>query len=572
MAEELPPPVLAYDRVQRNRRAASFLAFLFALALTPYFAFAAMYFGEGWIIMIVVPLFSGLTGFDVFTLFQSPGAALIGIITAVLVALALGLLITWLLYRRTANRVLRLAGAVPVSREQEKDLYRLVENLCIGSGLPQPSLYLVETPATNAFATGLSPEKASLAVTRGLLKLLDRRELEGVLAHLLSQIGNYETKRNTILAAFLGTVWLPYGIFSRLFAFLFRLDRLIGAGCLVLFLMFLGAILLSYLSAFWLIPEMTPDFGISLSFSYLWWFLPGYCLLLVPLLGLILQRSTLRQMTFLSDADAALLTRNPETLARALEKLGASRNAAVSASQATAHLYVVEPQPGRSPWLNGILGAHPPLAERVRLLVRMSPGVSLEKLEAAAQAGARFGEAANLPPEEPEAPATIRLVAQPKSLLSHVPQLSRFSQEYTILDGETPVTDVQIIPYDYSGAWSLGLERWEVSCDWGMLGLQREYSLRANGERKGRAQKSGLLSATHAVQFAGQTYILEKESIFLRQFTLRQDGQSLGAIYPELPVKMTAVAELPATMAPPLKIFLIFLALLWWLRERTTQN
>jgi heat shock protein HtpX len=572
VAEELPAPVLAYDRAERNRRAASFLAFLFALALTPYFAFASLYFGEGWIIMVGAPLVSGLTGFDVFTFLQSRSAAMIGIIAAVLVALSLGLLITWLLYRRTANRVLRLAGAAPVSGEQEKDLHRLVENLCIGSGLPQPALYLVETPAANALVMGLSPDKASLVVTRGLLKLLEPRELEGVIAHELSQIGNYGIKRNTVLAAFLGTVWLPYRIFSRLFACLFRVDRLVGAGCLVLFLIFVGSIFLSYISAFWLIPEVSTDFGISLTFSYIWWFLPGYCLLLVPSLGLILQRVARRQMTFLNDADAALLTRNPEALARALEKLGVDRNAALPASQATAHLYVVEPQPGRSPWLSGILGVHPPLADRVRLLCRMSPGASLEKLEAAAQAGARFAEAANLPPDEPEAPVTTRLLAQPKSLFSHVPHLSRFSQEYAILDGETPVTDVEIIPYLYSGAWSLGLERWEVSCDWEMLGLRRKYSLRVNGELKGRAQKSGLGSATHIIQFEGQTYTLEKESIFLRQFTLRQDGQSLGAIYPELPVKMTAVAELPAAMAPPLKIFLIFLALLWWLRERTTQN
>jgi heat shock protein HtpX len=572
VAEKLLPPVLAYDRVQRNRRTAFFLAFLFALVLTPYFIYAAMYFGGGWIMMIVVPLFSGLTGFDIFSLFQRPAAAVVGISAAVLVALSLGLFITWLLYRRTANRVLRLAGAAPVSREQEKDLYRLVEGLCIGSGLPQPTLYLVETPAANAFATGLSPEQASLAVTRGLLNLLDHRELEGIMAHLLSQIGNYETKRNTVLAAFLGTVWLPYGLFARLFAWLSRLDRLVGTGCLVLFLIFVGGALLSYLSAFWLIPEISGEFGISLPFSYLWWFLPGYCLLLVPLLGLILQRSTLRQMAFLSDADAALLTRNPETLARALNKLGAGRNAAVPASQATAHLYVVDPQPGRGPWLGGILGVHPPLADRVRLLVRMSPGASLEKLEEAAEAGARFGEAANLPPEEPEAPVTSRLVAQPQSVLCHLPQLARFSHEYVIVDGETPVTDLEIIPSLYSGAWSLGLERWEVSCDWGIWGLRREYSLRANGELKGQAQKSGLLSATHAVQFQGQTYTLEKESIFLRQFTLRKDGQSLGAIYPGLPVTMTAVADLPATMPAPLKIFLIFLVLLWWLGERRAQN
>ena len=531
-----------------------------------------MYFGEGWIIMIVVPLLSSLIGVDVFTLFKSPDATVVGIITAVLVALGLGLLITWLLYRRTAPRVLRLAGAVPVSREQEKELYHLVGNLCIGSGLPQPALYLVETPAANAFATGLSPEKASLAVTRGLLQLLDRRELEGVIAHVLSQIGNYETKRNTVLAAFLGTVWLPYGIFSRLFAFIFRLDRLVGAGCLTPFLIFVGRhppVLPFHLLArprtehgFWhkqivLVPVVVPP-------------------RLLPAVGAVVGAFPAEVNPAPHDLPERCGRGPPDPQSRGpgpgLEKLGAGRNAAVPASQATAHLYVVDPQPGRSPWLSRILGVHPPLADRVRFLLRMSPGADLEKLEAAAQAGARFGEAADLPPEEPETPASIRLVAQPKSGLSHLPQLARFSQEFTILDGETPVTDLEIIPSQYSGAWSMGLEHWRVSCDWEMLGLRRKYSLRADGELKGQAQKRGFLSATHAVQFQGQTYTLEKESLFLRQFTLRQEGQSLGAIYPELPVKMTAVAELPATMPAPLKIFLIFLALLWWLRERRTQN
>jgi hypothetical protein len=163
-------------------------------------------------------------------------------------------------------------------------------------------------------------------------------------------------------------------------------------------------------------------------------------------------------------------------------------------------------------------------------------------------------------------------LAQPKGVFSHVSQLGSFSQEYTILEGETPVTDLKINPSQYSGSWSLGLERWEVSCDWGILGLQRDYFLRANGELKGRAQKSGLLSATHLLQFEGQTYVLEKDSLFLRQFTLRKDGQGLGAIYPELPVKMTAVSDLPAPLPAPLKIFLIFLVLLWWLGERKTQK
>jgi heat shock protein HtpX len=564
MSDKLPPPVLSYDRAARNRRAASFLIYLFALALTPYFAFAALYFGEGWIIMVGGSLLSGLSGFDIFSLFQTPGAALIMIIAAVIIALGLGLLITWLLYRRAAGRVLRLAGAAPVSREQEKDLCRLVENLCIGSGLRQPALYVVETPAANALTLGLSPDQASLVVTRGLLGLLERRELEGVIAHELSQIGNNEIKRNTVLAAFLETVWLPYRIFSRLFAFLFRMDRLIGAGCLTLFLVFVGGALLSYLSAFWLVGTLSAELGIHQAWFYLWWFLPGYCLLLVPLLGLMLQRAALRQMTFRSDADAALLTRNPEALARALEKLGAGRNAALPASQATAHLYAVDPRPGRSWWLSGILNVHPPLAERVSLLARMSPGASLEKLREAAQAGVRFGAAAGLPPEEPAAPALARLAVRPKSLLAHVPPWSKLVQEFTISEGETCLTELEINPPQYRGAWTLGLERWEVFGDPGWLGLTREYYLEAKGEIQGRAHQRGFLSATHVVRFGDQTYTLEKESVFLRQFTLRAGGRALGAIYPEGPVTKNVVAELPAATPLPLRIFLISLTLLWW--------
>jgi hypothetical protein len=155
------------------------------------------------------------------------------------------------------------------------------------------------------------------------------------------------------------------------------------------------------------------------------------------------------------------------------------------------------------------------------------------------------------------------------SMLSHVPQLYRLSQEFTISEGETLLTELEISPSQYRGAWTLGLERWEVYCDPGLLGLTREYYMEANGDLKGRAHKRSFLSATHVVRFEGQSYTLEKESIFLRQFTLRKDGQSLGAIYPELPIKMTAAAELPSAMPVPLKIFLICIALLWWSGRQT---
>jgi hypothetical protein len=159
-------------------------------------------------------------------------------------------------------------------------------------------------------------------------------------------------------------------------------------------------------------------------------------------------------------------------------------------------------------------------------------------------------------------------VAQPRIVLAQVPQLSKLPQEFTVSERETLLTELEINSSQYTASWTLGLERWEICCDPGWLGITREYYLEVNSEFRGRVHKRGLLSAAHVVDFAGQTYALEKESVLLRQFTLRQEGRSLGVIYPELHVKMTAVAELPAAMPVPLKIFLLSLALLWWSGQR----
>jgi heat shock protein HtpX len=128
---------------------------------------------------------------------------------AVVAAIVLAIGVAWVGYRWTSGFLLRRIHARELGRDEEPDVRQVVENLCIGAGLPQPTLYLVDSVAPNAFATGLDPNHAALAVTHGLLRLLDRRELEGVVAHELSHIGNHDTRLSTMVAAIAGTMTFP---------------------------------------------------------------------------------------------------------------------------------------------------------------------------------------------------------------------------------------------------------------------------------------------------------------------------------------------------------------------------
>ena len=122
-----------------------------------------------------------------------------------------------------SNALLRMSGARRVELDGEPELVRAVENLCIAAGLPRPAIYVVESPAPNAFAVGRDSQHASLIVTRGLLTLLDRRELEGVIAHELSHIGNHDIRLSTTLAALVTTLRLPFRFVTAPFRFVFRL-------------------------------------------------------------------------------------------------------------------------------------------------------------------------------------------------------------------------------------------------------------------------------------------------------------------------------------------------------------
>ena len=376
--------VLIWDRIDANRRNSRFLVLAFAAVLLPVAAYLAMY------LMLWVALVLGVTaaGIGLAQVFSEDDAWLAGFaaVDAVISVLIL-LAAAYLLFRFASAIVLRLSGARPVTRAEEPGLWRTVENLCIGAGLPQPQLYVVESGAANAFATGLDPERASLVVTRGLLGLLDRRELEGIVAHELAQIANYDTRLGTLLAVGVALLRLPLGIVIAIFRFLFRINWAVGWGLLL----YLG---LPMLATIPLGISLVDDFmredvlaGVLFISAMV---LPFYVFLAAPAIAYLLRTAVLREHEYLADADAALLTRYPEGLARALAKTGAAGSSGMKVGAATAHLYVVDPLPSDSILWDRMFSTHPPLAERIAVVAAMGGGVPASVIREAEEAGARF--------------------------------------------------------------------------------------------------------------------------------------------------------------------------------------
>ena len=228
--------------------------------------------------------------------------------------------------------VLKMSKAKLVEFEDNKELYRLVENLCITAGLPLPKIYIIDDTAPNAFATGRDPEHAVVAVTRGLLQKLDRSELEGVIAHELSHIGNRDILLATVVVVLVGIVALLADSFR--YSLWFgggNRDNNKGGGWIIIV-----AILLS---------------------------------ILAPLFALLIQLAISRKREFLADADAALLTRYPEGLASALRKISADSEKLEVANRATAHLYFANPFKGKK--VSKMFMTHPPVEERIAFLTGM---------------------------------------------------------------------------------------------------------------------------------------------------------------------------------------------------------
>ena len=372
--------VLVYDRVDANRRNTLFLLGLFAVVLLPVAAYVTQY------VTFLAFMALGLVEPE---LFLDANLALT-IVLAVIIAVAIVIALAYLQFRYASALALRIAGAREVERDREPDLWRAVENLCIGAGLPQPRVYVVESLAANAFATGLDPEHASLVVTRGLLALLDRRELEAVLAHELSNIGNYDTRLSTVLAAGVGMLRLPLAIVLAFFRFLFRLHWAVGAGALLyLGLPVVAGVPLGVAIAVDMADD-DPGVGALLLVAMA---VPFYVFLGAPALGLLIRQGVLRQREFLADGDAVLLTRYAEGLARALTKMGAAAGPRLKVGAATAHLYIVDPLPKDASRWDRAFSTHPPLDQRIAAVAAMGGGIPPSALHEAEEAGARFHSA-----------------------------------------------------------------------------------------------------------------------------------------------------------------------------------
>jgi len=249
------------------------------------------------------------------------------------VAVIIAVLMNFFSYWSSDKIVIKMTGARPASRAEFFDLWNAVENLAITAGLPMPKVYVVDDPAPNAFATGRDERHAVIAATTGLLQLLDQSELEGVVAHELSHIGNRDMLVSTVAVVLVGFVAILSDIFlrSRFYGFHSRGGRNNRAAGLLLLLALVAAIL-------------------------------------APIAATLIQLAISRKREFLADASAALLTRYPEGLANALRKISARGAPLRRASNATAHLFIANPFGGRG-GLTKLFMTHPPMEERIRALL-----------------------------------------------------------------------------------------------------------------------------------------------------------------------------------------------------------
>jgi len=374
-------PVLIYDRIDENRRWTRFLLVVFAAMSTPVVLYAVQY------VMAVVAMSSTMTATSGLGAGAAPEIPLIPLmIASAVISILLTIAAAYLVYRFSAAIVLRLTGARVLKSGEEPDLERVVENLCIGAGLPKPRLAIVESTATNAYSTGLEPESATLVVTRGLLVLMDQVELEGVVAQELSQIGNGDVQLGTVLGTVVTLMVLPYILAFAVLRVLFRLHRALALGCLVFLAWFVAMIVFAIGFGVTVMLEDATDPATRL-FLVFGMLIPVYAIFVGPGIGYLLRLAISREREFLADADAALLTRYPPGLARALTKIAAPGNAAVRTRSSLRHLWIVDP--GKR-W--GFLSTHPSIGERIDVLFRMG-GTTPEMLLEAEEVGLKYREA-----------------------------------------------------------------------------------------------------------------------------------------------------------------------------------
>ncbi|MCA9821401.1 MAG: M48 family metallopeptidase [Dehalococcoidia bacterium] len=301
--------VLVYDRIAANKR-------------------------ETWLLMGSFVVLAGGLAWLLTYAFLGGSIGILGIVGVAIIGYAA------FSYFASTAIVLSISGAHEVTKEEEWEFVRRVENLCIGAGLPMPRTWVLEDSAPNAFATGRNPENAHVVVTRGLLDKLEPIELEGVIAHELSHIGNHDIRVMTIVTVLVGIVALISDVALRATFFgagrrSGRRDSNGGAAQIVIILVAIVAAILA------------------------------------PLIAQIIKMAVSRKREYLADASGALLCRNPEALARALEKIAGDSEPLEAANKATVHMYFENPLREHSSALNGLFNSHPPAEDRIRILRAM---------------------------------------------------------------------------------------------------------------------------------------------------------------------------------------------------------
>ena len=235
-------------------------------------------------------------------------------------------------YYYSDKMILAMSGAREIQRRDSPEIYNLVENLCLGAGLPTPKVYIIEDTAMNAFATGRDPQHGVVCLTTGIISRLSKQELEGVIAHELAHIGNYDIRLASIVSVLVGTIvfisdWLTHGMFYG-----GGEDRELPAWMGILFIVILIA---------------------------------------SPIIATLIQLAVSRNREYLADETAASMTRYPEGLASALEKISGDKEILEAANGATAHLYISNPLQNSGKFIANLFSTHPPIDERIKRLREM---------------------------------------------------------------------------------------------------------------------------------------------------------------------------------------------------------
>ncbi|MEW6020275.1 MAG: zinc metalloprotease HtpX [Pseudomonadota bacterium] len=272
-----------------------------------------------------------------FVIGEATGISWFGLIIALVVAVLMGLGS----YFKGDKVVLAASRARQVTHDDEPQLYNVVEEMTIASGNPMPAVYVINDSAPNAFATGRNPEHASIAVTTGLLEKMNREELQGVIAHEMSHVGNYDILFATLVGIMVGAIALMADFFLRWgFWGGGRRRGGNGGGQAAIIFMVIGIVMA----------------------------------ILAPIAARMVQLAISRKREYLADASAVRLTRNPLGLAGALEKIDADQEVLEVANRATAHLYIANPVKKFEKRAKGLFSTHPPIEMRVQILRNMASG------------------------------------------------------------------------------------------------------------------------------------------------------------------------------------------------------